>query len=80
MNFHVYLDDKLGQEVQMLCQTTRKKRNAIIREALQMYIQAQKKAAWPNSILSFKGISKFPPFESYRKELGNDSRACRENS
>lgn len=68
MNFHVYLDDKLSQEVQMLCQTNHKKRNAIIREALQMYIQARKKAVWSDSILSFEGISKFPSFESYRNE------------
>ena len=74
MNFHVYLDDELGKEIEMLCRTTHKKRNAIIREALRMYIQDQKKAVWPDSVLSFEGVSKYPPFESSRKELGKDSR------
>lgn len=74
MNFHVYLDEDLGRQVQQLCHTTHKKRNTIIREALHLYLQQQKKMAWPESVLLFEGIGDFPPFETSRNELPLESR------
>jgi hypothetical protein len=74
MHFHVYLDQELGEEVRIICQKTHKKRNAVVREALRLYIHQQKKKTWPDSILAFRGIKDFPAFESYRKDLGQDLR------
>jgi hypothetical protein len=74
MNFHVYLDEELGREIQQICLTTHKKRNAVVREALRLYVKQQKTAVWPESVLSFQGIKDFPPFELSRNELLPESR------
>lgn len=74
MNFHVYLDEDLGHQIEKLCQKTHRKRNSIIREALRLYLQQQKKAAWPESVLTYRGIEDFPPFESSRNEFSTEAR------
>jgi len=74
MNFHVYLDENLGNQIEKFCQVSHKKRNAIVREALRLYLQQQKKSTWPDSILSFEGMKDFPAFELYRKEFPPESR------
>lgn len=74
MNFHVYLDEDLGRQVEKICHTTHKKRNTIIREALRLYLQQQKRSVWPDTVLSFKGMKDFPPFELSRQELSNELR------
>lgn len=38
MNFHVYLDEDLGRQLEKLCLTTHKKQNTIVREALRLYL------------------------------------------
>lgn len=68
MNFQVYLDEELGQQVHQLCQKMHKKRNTIIREALHLYLKSQVKKKWPNSVLAFEGVKDFPSFEAGRKE------------
>ena len=67
MNFQIYLDEELGQQIHHLCHSTHKKRNTIIREALKLYLDTQKKSVWPDSILTFNGVSDFPAFETDRK-------------
>ena len=73
MHFHVYLDENLAQNLAQLCQETHKKRNAVVREALQLYLEQQKQACWPTDVLSFKGIKDMSAFESFRSDLSSDS-------
>lgn len=74
MNFHVYLDEELGQQVKQICLSKHKKRNAVIREALRLYVQMQKEDVWPDSVLLFQGAADFPAFELLRNEFQLESR------
>jgi len=74
MNFNVYLDARLGKELVNFCEFSHKKRNAVIRDALEFYIHQVMPKTWPKSILAFKGIPDAEPFESSRDELSSDNR------
>ena len=74
MNFNIYLDKGLSQKLSYVCETTHKRRNAIIREALELYIRQLTQRTWPPSILNFQGLEGIEPFEATRKELGPDQR------
>lgn len=74
MNFNVYLDDKLGKEFTYYCKSAHKKKNAVIREALEAYIHQHTDATWSPSVLEYKGVSDMEPFESTRSELKPDNR------
>ncbi len=69
MNFNVYIEDKLGKKLQQVCQVTGKKRNAVIREALESWLSQQQLLTWSKLIDNFEGDKKIVPFESYRSEL-----------
>jgi predicted DNA-binding protein len=69
MNFNVYLDDELSQKLESICYLTGKKRNTVIREALEVWLSQYSIARWPSSIEEFQGDSQMIPFESYRAEL-----------
>ena len=75
MNFNVYLDDHLAKDLASFCQHSHKKRNAVIRDALELYIHQAMPKSWPQSILKFKGIQDIEPFENYRDELSTDNRS-----
>ena len=74
MHFHVYLEDKLSEDLVHICQATKMKRNAIVREALQMYVARWRRKEWPAVILAFEGIDDFPDFSAYRQGLPHDTR------
>ena len=69
MNFNVYIEDLLGKELEESVQTSGKSRNTIIREAIQLWLEQQRKSQWPQSILDFQGVEDSITFESYRDEL-----------
>lgn len=69
MNFNIYVDDKIGMKLNKLAKSSGKTRNALIREAIEEWINQQTNPRWPNAILSFSGIKDFPSFESHRKNL-----------
>ena len=69
MNFNVYVEDWIGQQLEQSVQATGKSRNAIIREAIQLWLDQQKKSQWPSEILDFMGVEDAIVFESYRDEL-----------
>ena len=71
MHFNVYLDEQLAQNLEKFCHDTDKKRNTVVQEALQFYLDQQKNGHWPPEILSFKGVKDFPAFESYRSEFSS---------
>jgi predicted DNA-binding protein len=74
MNFNIYINDELSHKLTYISESTHKKRNTVIREALELYISQLEKPTWPSSILEFKGVKDFSPFEDLRKELPEDSR------
>lgn len=70
MNFSIYLDDAMGQQLNELAQETGQSRNALIRQAISLWLEQQNKPKWPKAVLSFEGVKDMPAFESYRSELG----------
>ena len=76
MNFNIYLEDELGNNLVTIAEKLGKTRNSIIREALKDYIDKQMSEQWPETILVFKGIDEGIDFESYRQDLlpPNDER------
>ena len=71
MNIHIYIENNLGEQLQMAAKTMHKTRNLIIREAIQEWLQNHKAAEWPPCIRNFKGLGKekITRFESHRREL-----------
>lgn len=74
MNFNVYINEELSHKLSTICEVTHKKRNTVIREALELYIRQTESVSWPDTILRFKGVQDFSPFEEYRSELDDDQR------
>ena len=69
MNINIYVENKLGQQLCEQAKIMGTTRNALIREALHYWFIHHKAHAWPSIILNYHGDSKFPAFESHRKEL-----------
>jgi len=74
MNFNLYLEDELSQQLQALSHSTGKSptgksQNALIREAIQLLITTKEQSQWSSTILNFQGISDAIVFEAYREEL-----------
>lgn len=69
MNFNLYLEDELSQQLQALSLSTGKSQNALIREAIQLLITTKEQSQWSSTILNFQGISDAIVFEAYREEL-----------
>lgn len=69
MNFNVYVEDTLGKELEAIAHATGKSRNALIREAIQLWLSQHKKSQWSKAILEFKGVEDSVSFEDYRDEL-----------
>lgn len=69
MNFNIYLEDKLGKELEEIAYNSGKSRNALIREAIQFWLSAQTKKEWSKKILEFQGLEESICFEAYREEL-----------
>ena len=68
MNFNLYLEDELSQQLQALSRSTGKSQNALIREAIQLLITTKEQSQWSSTILNFQGISDAIVFEAYREE------------
>lgn len=69
MNFNVYLEDELGKQLEATAKVTGKKRNTIVREAIELWLSVQREAQWSSSLLEFEGVDHPLSFESYRDEL-----------
>ena len=69
MNFNIYIDDQLGERLTEVAKASQKSRNALIREAISMWLKVSEKSQWPDDIMQFKGIQDFPSFESHRDDL-----------
>ncbi len=72
MNVSIYIENSLDRQLRESANALHKTRNAIIREAIQEWLEHHHKVhEWPVCILNFKGIKgvKTPRFESLRREL-----------
>lgn len=69
MNISIYLDMPLAKKAQQYAKKTGTTRNAIIREALRVWLLQHETRSWPKSILNFKGVDEPIVFEKDREEL-----------
>ncbi|MGI0482899.1 hypothetical protein ACN4EE_19205 [Geminocystis sp. CENA526] len=69
MNFNIYLEEELGNNLMMLAEKLGKTRNSIVSEAICEYINKQKRLQWSSTILNFTGIDDGIEFKSYRDDL-----------
>lgn len=69
MNFNIYIDAKMGDDIVSLSSLLDKSKNAIIREALADWITKHHLKKWPQRIQQFTGIEDFTGFEESRSEL-----------
>lgn len=69
MNFNVYVEDQLAERLDLRTKQQGKKRNTIIREALEAWTTLNLPAAWPDDVLTYTGSTDGIVFESYRPEL-----------
>lgn len=69
MNFNIYLDDEAGKRLTHLAQQCGKSRNALIREAVNAWLERSAQKGWPNEVESFQGDPDAPAFEAYREHL-----------
>lgn len=69
MNVNIYVEDKLGKEINQMAKALGKSRNAVIREALKEWVIHHGRHEWPNIVKNYAGVKDFPNFEEYRNEL-----------
>ncbi|MBF0110651.1 MAG: hypothetical protein HQL76_15890 [Magnetococcales bacterium] len=43
--------------------------NALVREALALFLNHAGTGQWPREVMEFQGVKDFPPFEDHRNEL-----------
>lgn len=72
MHFNIYIDDDLSERLTQATADSPKSRNALIREAIDLWLTTHEKTRWPESVLQFKGLKDFPAFESLRHD-GEDN-------
>jgi len=66
MNINVYLQEKLLAQIDALAHRDRVSRSALIRAALESWMQRETAPVWPAAVSDWAGDPDFPPFESSR--------------
>lgn len=75
MNFNIYLPEEINKELLILSKLSKKTRNTLIREAIEMYLAQQHSQNWPDIIINFDGLGKgMVRFESFRSEAKSASK------
>jgi hypothetical protein len=69
MNFSLHLNDELVHRLNAVAQATSKSRNALIREAIEEWLERRARGQWPEEVLGFQGVPGAVPFEHSRAEL-----------
>jgi len=69
MNLSIYLDETTAKRLRKVVANKGGSRNAVIRKAIQEYIERREHAGWPEEILRFQGVKNAPVFEATRREL-----------
>jgi predicted transcriptional regulator len=69
MNLNIYIEDQLAEKLSQYAEKSKRKKNAIIREAIKNWLQLHVKKKWSNEIVKFNGIEDFPNVKELRKGL-----------
>ena len=72
MHYNLWFNNNLVEGLEQIMEDTGKKRNTVVREAVEKYIEEWKGSSWPEEIKNFKGIEGFSEgdrFENYRMGL-----------
>lgn len=69
MNINIYIEDRLGKQLNQCAKEVGKSRNTLVREALKEWLNHHAIKHWPSSVLNYKGHKKMPAFESTHHEL-----------
>ena len=69
MHFNVYIDDQTGQKLTNVAQQSGQTRNALIRSAVQEWLERRNRPQWPDVVMDFTGMDDIPPFENKRDEM-----------
>lgn len=70
MNFSIHIDDPLARTLDALARQSGKTRNALIREALRVFVARFGKTQWPTQVKALAGADPaLVPFEDSRREL-----------
>jgi len=69
MNFNIYVPEELNKELVTLSKITKKTRNTLIREAIEIYLSQHNRNHWSDAVLRFQGLGQGAVrFESFRTE------------
>lgn len=72
MHYNLWFNDALVEGIEGIMKKTGKKRNTVVREAVEKYIKDWNNSSWPESIQNFEGIKGFNSedrFENFRNNL-----------
>ena len=72
MHFNLWFNDKLVQGIERIMASTGKKRNTVVKDAVEQYLKKWNEESWPEEIQNFTGIKDFKDedrFENFRKGL-----------
>ena len=70
MHFNIYLDDGTGERLTQAAQQAGETRNAVIRRAVQEWLERRGQPQWPEAVLAYSGEADMPAFEALREHLG----------
>jgi Arc/MetJ-type ribon-helix-helix transcriptional regulator len=66
VNINIYLHEKLLAQIDVLAHRGRLSRSALIRTALESWLQRETAPVWPGVVSDWSGDSEFPLFEALR--------------
>ena len=72
MHYNLWFNQELVKGIEVIMKKTGKKRNTVVREAVEKYVKDWNQSSWPEVIKNFKGIEgleNWEGFEGFRKEL-----------
>jgi predicted transcriptional regulator len=69
MNFNIDIDDKLGERLIETAKASERDQNAVIIEAISLWLDVNDKSQWPDEVMQFEGVNETTPFEFHRKDL-----------
>ena len=59
MHYNLWFNQELVKGIEVIMKKTGKKRNTVVREAVEKYVKDWNQSSWPEVIKNFKGIEDF---------------------
>lgn len=69
MNFNIYLNKGIGEQITKVAKKLHKSRNSIITEALEEWLGKYSSAQWPKHFFDFEPVLDVPDFKAMRSDL-----------